>query len=228
MERKGQVWISATIYTLVIITALVIILAATQPLIDRMRDKAAVQKQKETMTALDNQISGIAAEGPGSQRVIPIDIMDGQIVVANDGLVYNVETDSKVVEPRSQVELGNLKLSSGTDVNAYEDGDFVLENSKIRVTFINTDYLNDTEEIIKELLLLSTNGTVTDVFTFDIGDGSSLEEGSYTLLEQEGTSLGTASVKAFCNQTNFEYDLVFTLDSEADFIRADIENLVRK
>jgi len=230
MRRKGQVWISATIYILVAVTALVIILAATQPLINRMRDKATVQKQKETMVALDEQITGVAEEGAGSQRVVPIDILEGQIVVKNEGLVYEVETESKVVESGSQIELGNLIISSGNDVNAYEDNNsYVLENSKVRVILIKTNNLGNTSDIIQEITLKSTNATV-DGFEFEVDstDTTELETGSYTELDNEGNALGSASVTAHCNQTKNIYDLVFTLDSEADFLRVDVENLVKQ
>jgi len=71
---------------------------------------------------------------------------------------------------------------------------------------------------------------VEEGFTFDIGDSddTTLSIGSYTELLDEGEGLGTAAIKAHCNQSEFIYDLIFTLDSEADFIRADMENLVRK
>ena len=227
MGKKGQIWISATIYVLVAVTALVIILAATQPLINRMKDKATVQKQKETMVALDEQILGVATEGAGSQRLVPIDILEGQILVKNNGLVYEVETETKVVEPRSQVQLGNLKISSGNDVNAYEmENSYILENSKIRVNFIKTSDLNYTNEIIQNITLKSTNTTVNDEFTFDLGnEGSDLDNNSYTELIDEGENLGSAVLKAHCNKTNIIYDLIFTLDSEADFVRVNVENL---
>lgn len=229
MGRKGQVWVSAVIYVLIAVTALVIILAATQPLIARMKDKAAVQKQKETMAGLDEQISGVATEGPGSQRAVPVDISDGTIMIKNDSLVYDVQTESKVVEPRTQTDIGNLRVGSGTDVSAYEtNNSYVLENSKIKVYFIKSNNITNTSQIIQKMQLLSTNATVTQGFTFNVGTGTSvLIDKSYTSMMTEGSSMGAASVIAHCNQTSNEYDLVFELGSEADFIKVNIANKVR-
>lgn len=233
MQRKAQIWISAVIYVLIIVTALVIILATTQPLLDRMKDKATVQKQKDTMTALDEQISGVAAEGPGSQRVVPIDITGGKIAVSGDSLTYSAETDTKVIEPSTQLTAGNLVIGSGTDVKAYtQNSSYFLENSRIRVEMIKTNNLSSTSQTIKNITLLETNTTATETFSFDVGGGTSLLDGSYTKMEKEGNNLAMATVVAHCNQTidsiNNEYDLVFTLESEADFIKVDLENLVRR
>jgi len=229
MQRRAQVWISAVIYTLIIVTALVIILAATQPLIERMRDKAAVQKQKEMMTMLDEQITSVASEGPGSQRAVPIDMADGKITVADDGLQYDVETASKVIESRSQLTLGNLVIGSGSDVNAYEAGSgYVMDNGRIRVEMIKTNDLNYTYQIIRNMTLLETGSTSSENFSFDIGSGTALLDGSYTNLDSEVKNAATASLTAHCNQTNNEYDLVFSLDSGADFLKVDMKNRVRK
>jgi hypothetical protein len=229
MQRRAQVWISAVIYTLIIVTALMIILAATQPMIERMRDKAAVQKQKEMMIALDEQISSVASEGPGSQRAVPIDIADGEIVVAEDGLAYNIETSSKVIEPRSQLTLGNLAIGSGSDVNAYENNTaYIMENSRIRVEMIKTSDLNYTYQIIKKMTLIENGISSSDTFSFDIGNGTALLDGSYTKLDSEVKDGATASLTAHCNQSKNEYDLVFTLDSEADFMKVDLNNRVRR
>jgi type II secretory pathway pseudopilin PulG len=223
-SKKADIWISAVIYVLVAVTAMVIILAATQPLIARMKDKAAFSKQKDTMTSLDDQISSVASEGAGSQRVVPVDISGGMIVVKDNGLSYSLETESKVVEPGSNVQLGHLSISSGSDVSAYQtNNSYILENSRVRFYFIKTNNLTDTGDIIQNVTLLSTNTNVNGGFEFDVGDGTSCNSGSFTSM-QEKHNVGSASVMAHINQTHI-YDLVFTLDTDADFVKVDVENL---
>ena len=51
--KKAQIWISAVLYTLIIVVAIVIVLSAVVPLINKMKDRAIFQKVKNELLNLD-------------------------------------------------------------------------------------------------------------------------------------------------------------------------------
>jgi hypothetical protein len=120
--------------------------------------------------------------------------------------------------------MGNLVISSGFGVSAEETNNtFILENSRINVVFNNTDSLGDTANIINSITLKDNDESASGGFSFDLGNGTSCDAGSFTSIDETGGSLASASVTARINQSNVLYDLVFTLESEADFIKVEVK-----
>ena len=72
MRKKGQIWISAVLYVLVIVALIIIVLEAGLPLLGRLKEKNSFNRVKDTLTALDSNIRQIAGEGQGSQRIVPV------------------------------------------------------------------------------------------------------------------------------------------------------------
>jgi len=209
MRRKGQIWVSATIYILIITIAIVLILAVVQPLIDRMRDKAAYTSNKDSALNLDQQISGVAAEGPGSQRVVPVDIVQGKLNLDNGTLSWQMESETKIIEPGSKKDIGRVTISSGTDVIAIQgENTTILKNKYVVVTFNNNYTTSDT--VIANINLVETNANVSGINFPDIDSIGFVE------LEQEGTNLAFATVTAF--NASGTKQLSFILRSEVDYL----------
>src|SRR3989338_8258952 len=116
--RKGAIWVSVVIYVMVAVIVMVIVLEAGLPLIKGITEKNAFNKIRNTLVVLDKQIQQVASEGQGSQRVIPVEITDGELTVSDQKLRWKLETGAKLVEPRSRFELGNLVIASDVDVTA--------------------------------------------------------------------------------------------------------------
>ena len=233
-DKKGAIWISAVIYVIVVVVIMIIVLEAGLPLIEGLTEKNAFNKIRNTVVALDKQIQQIASEGQGSQRVIPIEITDGELKITDQRLRWKLETDSQLVEPKSRVELGNMVIASGIDVTARSvDSYFIVENSRIRINFSKIGASNNfsdinTSGIINDIFYKDNDARTNGTFTFYVNDSSSLTGTGYTKLEDEGTSLTTAAVRAHINNSAMQYDIVMTLDSKADFFRARIENFEQK
>ncbi|MBI2145412.1 hypothetical protein HYU18_03770 [Candidatus Woesearchaeota archaeon] len=231
MSKKGAIWISAVIYVLVGIIVLTIVIEAGIPLIKSLQERGNVNRARNTFASLDQQILDVAKEGQGSQRVVPLEVSEGTVRVEDNKLRWKIETESKVVEPRTRVEFGNLVIASDVDVSASDSGNFhVIENSRILVNFTkfgsksNRTTIN-TSSLINSVKFKDTGATTTGVFTFFINQNASTTNGTgYTELQDAGSGLATATLKAYVNSTLYEYDLLLTLDSKADFIRATIEN----
>ena len=125
--RKGAIWVSVVIYVMVAVIVMVIVLEAGLPLIKGITEKNAFNKIRNTLVVLDKQIQQVASEGQGSQRVIPVEITDGELTVSDQKLRWKLETGAKLVEPRSRFELGNLVIASDVDVTAAAVDSYFIE-----------------------------------------------------------------------------------------------------
>ena len=231
LGKKGAIWVSAVIYVLIGVVVLTVVIEAGVPLIKKLQERSDVNRARNTFTAIDQQIQEVAKEGQGSQRVVPLEISEGTVRVEDNKLRWKIETTSKIIEPKTRVELGNLVIASDVDVSAAEHASsFIIQNSKILVNFTklgsqsNQTTVN-TSALMNYVTFKDTGASTTGTFTFFINQNSSSTTGTgYTELLQSGTGLASATLKTHVNSTIYDYDLLLSLDSKADFIRATIEN----
>ena len=233
--KKGEIWISAVIYVLIIIVVMVIVLEAGIPILDRARDRSTFTRTKDTMIALDQHIVDIANEGQGSQRVVPIEVPKGDIEVKNGRMTWKLETSSKLIEPRTRMDQGNLVIAADVDVTASEFPDsYILENSRVLINLTKSGTPDNwtsinTSRLINYVESKAEGSRTAGVFKFLIQKSENSTNGTgYTNLVDKGSGLTTGAVISHVNTTNYEYDLKISLDSKADFFRASIENFRAK
>lgn len=229
--KKGEIWVSAVIYVLVGVVVLTIVIQAGVPLIKSLQERSNVNRARSSFTALDQQIQEIAREGQGSQRVVPLEVSEGTVKVEDSRLRWKIETTSKIIEPKTRFELGNLVIASDVDVSAAEyPGSFIIQNSRILVNFTKFGSKSNwatvnTSALINYVTFKDTGASTTGTFTFFINQNASTTNGTgYNELLQSGTGLASATLTTHVNSTIYDYDLLFSLDSKADFLRATIEN----
>ncbi|HIG98047.1 TPA: hypothetical protein HA231_01330 [Candidatus Woesearchaeota archaeon] len=231
LGKRGAIWVSAVIYVLIGVVVLTIVIEAGIPLIRSLQERGNVNRARNTFTAIDGQIVEVAREGQGSQRVVPLEVSEGTVKVEDGRLRWKIETTSKVMEPRTRVDLGNLVIASDVDVSASDHvSSHILQNSRVLVNFTrfgssaNHSAIN-TSSLINYVQFKDTGAVTSGTFTFFINQNASTTYGTgYTELLQAGTGLTSATLKAFVNSTLYEYSILLTLDSKADFIRAEIED----
>jgi hypothetical protein len=239
LSRKSQIWVSVVIYTLVAVLGLILVLNTGIPLLTEMKDRSVVSKVQDVMLTLDQHITDIAAQGEGSQATVSFEVRDGQVKFEDGTLVWEVETKSKIISPRTSTSQGNLIISSNANVKTYEYDDYYkLETSikgdtfQARINKYGTE--NNWEDYNTSSLIgyVSHNGDRMDgVFTFTLNNEQSSSEGNgYTELVPTGnnTNLGRAKVIAHMNSSFANYDLEFTLESYADFLTVNIKNFEPK
>ncbi|MBR9675542.1 hypothetical protein GOV05_00880 [Candidatus Woesearchaeota archaeon] len=244
-SRKAQIWVSAVIYILIISTSLILVLKVGMPIIDRIKDKGVFEKTKNTMAYLDEQITYVANEGEGSQRIVSVDIPSGNLFVENNQVVWEFDTDTQVLDERSSQEVGNLKIISNANVHTYDYGDrFVLSTlvdykDTIPVYFNVTIRKIGSEEawagINASDLITSINyDGVSPPGSFNLyfgNDPSTATGVGYTYMtpSSNNTNVGQASVTAHISSvlgvTPLEYDLIITLNSYADFLVLETKNI---
>ena len=231
LGKRGAIWVSAVIYVLIGVVVLTIVIEAGIPLIRSLQERGNVNRARNTFTAIDGQIVEVAREGQGSQRVVPLEVSEGTVKVEDGRLRWKIETTSKVMEPRTRVDFCNLVIASDVDVSASDHvSSHILQNSRVLVNFTrfgssaNHSAIN-TSSLINYVQFKDTGAVTSGTFTFFINQNASTTYGTgYTELLQAGTGLTSATLKAFVNSTLYEYSILLTLDSKADFIRAEIED----
>jgi len=220
-KKRGQVWISAVLYVLIIVVAITIILSTGLPILEKMKDKTVFTQAKNTLLNLDQYFQRIKDEGQGSQRVVPVEIRKGNLAIEGDKLLWQLETEAEILQPRSSIDIGNIKISSNSDVDTTEtDSHYILENSKIRANISKCSSC-PANQLIESLYFKDTSTLLAGNFSFDL-DGQDLTV-NYTMMVPEGnnTNIGSATVTAYLiNQTQ---DLLLTLEGGADFIKINLE-----
>lgn len=118
MKRKGSVWISAALYFGLGIVVLSIIIAAGTPVINKLRDKNVAIQTKEVFFKLDNNIREVARGGPGTQRLLHVEIKKGDLSFTEEGASWTYQTKALLSEPMPQggdeadyiINEGNLEI----------------------------------------------------------------------------------------------------------------------
>jgi hypothetical protein len=148
MSRKGvSVYVSAVIYTAIVVVGIGIVLKAGIPAISAMKDVATLSQAKDMLSDLDAYIQEVASEGRGSSRIVPVEIRRGVLTVKGeeDIIDFCLDTKSKIVAPRSVTKEGNLYIASNVELRACEGNTtdclcktgepscYVMENSYLYV-----------------------------------------------------------------------------------------------
>ena len=234
-RRNGQVWISAVIYTLIMVVAVFIILEAGTPILNGLKERAAVSKAKNVMQVVDQYVVEVASEGPGSQRTVPLEVDTGRVYSKNNSLAWEIETQSKVVEPRTGEKVGNLIVvgtTTGELASLHESDEhcyYILENSRIIANltvfgnlskkFENCSPIVNTSRLINSIMLKDTGSKTQGQFKLLISNDSSSESGlGFTTPVEKGDNLASAAVLLYVNSTNYDYVARIGLDSTSDFL----------
>ncbi len=232
-SKKAQIWISAVIFIAIVVTVMVLVLEAGLPMLARLKSGTELVRTEDTMQNLNQHITDVAAEGQGSQRVVPIQIGAGELSVANEQLKWKLESDSKLVEPMTYIEKGDLKITTNTDVTSSEKGNsFIMENSRILVNFSKIGNTTDwgamnTSKIINYITFKAKNDRVNGTFEFRVSNNESSSIGTgTTTLTDAGTNMAAARMVAFVNSTPYDYKIEFTLESNGDFLKIDLKDVV--
>ena len=238
-KKNGEIWVSAILYVLIISVAIVLIIQIGVPIIDKMKDRTSFSKAKETMLAIDKTISEVANEGEGSQRVLPVEVKDGKITIDPNGISWELNTKTEVLDERSSLQFGNLVISSNANVKTSETNDSYIMQTSIDGDIFNVSIRKIGSE--SDFSNISTDSLITAVyyageklegaFNFSVNGVQASKTGTgYTKMAPSGnnTGIGRAKVIAHINSTAYEYDLELTLESFADFLTVELKNVKPK
>ncbi|PIN86985.1 hypothetical protein COV19_02215 [Candidatus Woesearchaeota archaeon CG10_big_fil_rev_8_21_14_0_10_44_13] len=228
-NKKSQIWESAVLYVLMTAIIMVIVLEAGVPILQEMRDKAVFIQTRDNFISLNQHIEDVSNAGPGSQRLVPIQIKKGYLKIDNEKIKWYMDTKADVIEPMSKISTGNVKMASDSDVDAYESGNYlIIENFYAQAGFNKigneSSFGNITSTNILDYMKFKGTGSVANgTFTLQI-DGTSFEGNGYTKIDEEGYDKDRAVVRAFINTTSgANYTVTFTMYGDTDFMTVNIE-----
>ncbi|MCD4759711.1 hypothetical protein K8R33_02395 [archaeon] len=112
MKKDGGIWVSAILYIAMGVVLLTVVLAAGLPAINKMKDSYTSRQTKDLMITLDNNIRNVFHEGPGSQRIVSINIGRGDFIIneGSDEITWELESSAIISEIGQTVNEGNLKI----------------------------------------------------------------------------------------------------------------------
>lgn len=136
LNKKGDIWISAVLYFGLGIIVLTIILAAGQPVINRIKDKNIVIQTKNVLFKLDDNMNEVITGGPGTQRVVDVTVTKGEFYVKKDKLSdeFSVGT-SYLTDDNNFIWNYETKeiLSEPCDLDKPDCGDVAIPESSINI-----------------------------------------------------------------------------------------------
>ncbi len=231
---KGETLISAVFVTLIVLITSIIILGIVNPTFEKGKDFQKYNEAKNSISSIDNVISELSAEASGSRRTIKIST-EGLLELNSkeDSIKIKLE-QPKFIQENTVSQEGNIVISSGQYVKAYEkdinnDGniDLVLENNNMIFVLNKTiGFINTTNIVILiRNKNLDINMTPKSGIFINNLDNSSYGSGSIELT-QKGEYLQSASIKLTINSiSGISYESLFKLTAGMDFVELEVKKI---
>jgi len=245
MLKKGiSPLIATALVILLIFVAVGIVLLIGIPAIERAKEAAVINEAMLNMKAIGNTIKEVASEGIGSLRSLQIKVTGGEYKVNEkaNSVDFTYSIKSGIVQPGTFITEDSVTLSCGANAKASEydldnDGntDLVLENEILRIAILKngtqaSSVFINTSSLIRILNFKETNVNVTpnnSKILLDDFEESSYGTG-YSELVREDENLAKAEAVVHMNTTFVNYDILYTLQSGADFVIVKIQNAYYK
>ncbi|MFB6166994.1 MAG: hypothetical protein ABEJ62_01900 [Candidatus Nanohaloarchaea archaeon] len=231
---------TAALYVGVTVTAISVALTTGLPALENMQEAASIRKAQSFMQELDSNVQEVVSEGEGSTRTIRVNFDRGRLYFDNetDSLVYELQTDARVISPQATRRTGNVILSSNADVtvkNATIGGTdcYMMENEHIEACIKKIGSPDSYKSINTSELLVEYNFTEpspdrslnADMFVKLNGVKSTGWGNGYTAAETYGNFIGTGRVRAtIVSDYGYTYDIIFSLPTGSDFLKVDVQN----
>jgi hypothetical protein len=144
-NKRGQIWVSAALYTALGVILVTLILSVGMPFVNKLKERNTVLQTKNVLYEFDASIREVYSEGYGSRRPLFVDIGEGDFVIdqEEDKIEWSFVSDEKLgIEPGIDIKEGNLiirsdQLGQGYKIKLYldyeEDIDLELGNSNLKV-----------------------------------------------------------------------------------------------
>ncbi len=145
-NKKAQIWIETTIYTLIGLSIIGIVLAIAYPAINRYKDEIIIDQTTSLLTKVNEKIIEVRDMGTGNKRIIELQIEKGKLILnpEQDKIEYLLEGSGlKYSELGQEIEQGDIIIKTekyGEDYNihlslAYQDLNLTYNNKEEQKTF---------------------------------------------------------------------------------------------
>lgn len=122
--KKGQIWISAALYTALGLILITVILSVGMPFVNKITDRNTVLQSKNILLEMDKIIREVELEGVGSRRPFFVEIQEGDFLIQGEDSIdqigwtviseekLGIESGETVGQLGPLIEEGNLKIQS--------------------------------------------------------------------------------------------------------------------
>lgn len=123
-NKKGDLWISAALYTALGLILITVILSVGMPFVNKIKDRNTILQTKNVLYEMDKLVREVELEGVGSRRPFFVDIQEGDFLVksldSEEKIEWSITSENKLgIESGGSVgvagpliEEGNLKIQS--------------------------------------------------------------------------------------------------------------------
>jgi len=110
IKKRGQVWIETVIYTLIAFVMIGLVLSFARPKIEEIQDQSILQQSTEMLKYIDSIILSMGVTG--NQRVIELQIKEGELQIDGEGDKFIFKLESKIVysEPGKNISDGSVTV----------------------------------------------------------------------------------------------------------------------
>ncbi len=236
--------VSYAMIILIAFVALAIVLLFGAPAIDRAREAAVINEAMQNMKTIANAVKDVASGGVGGMRNLQLKITNGEYKVNEkaNSIDFTYVVRSDIMQSGVYIQEGDITVNTGANAEAYEsdldnDGnaDYILENEIMKIAILkngsSTSYADiTTNSIIRKINFKDTNANVTpSEFSVILDDYAESSSGTgYSEIVKTGYHLPKAEAVVHMNTSFINYDILFTLQSGADFIMVKILNAYYK
>ncbi len=236
---KGVTLISAVLFIAITITAIALIYSSGMPVVKRLGTVAVVEQMKDVFQGIDSTVREVAAGSNGSRRKLYLSLDPGKFVVnsTSDEIYWELETDARIISPRSYQTYGNLMFGSNLGTKTYKSSynsipSYAMENEHLLAHFRQIGNPSSPRTY-------QTSDILLGIYNKDIGqwmdlggleilideNPASSQGTGYTSLEKESDNLAYGMVSAYMESPCINYTVYFTLDTGADFLAIDAEEV---
>ena len=225
--------ISMMIVLMIGVSALVIVMNFGKPSIDTAKIFVRIKEAESSLKLIDNYLREVSAEGLGASRTVSINIdTEFRATAADDSMQFKIDSISGIFDYLSRKTDGNMVYISGNDVDCSDTGNFTMENSFLKavlqkvskatpMTAIDTtrNIINITEKTNNNVINFMNSSIIID------NNATTINGTGYSELSAVGSNLPLCQAHFFINST-VSYDVYYTLYAGADFLVAEIRNVM--
>jgi Tfp pilus assembly major pilin PilA len=219
-------------YIIIILFAIVGIVSVLNlglPAVQSTQDMVQYSEAQRDMKIINNYITEVAAEGPGSSRLLKYDSKSQMDVIKDEEAVqFMMPSGAEIVSHLSRKISNNIIYISGNDVSCDSGGNLSMENSYLRVEF---QKISGTINTQNNILLINekTNGNIIYPINTSVlidGNPATAYGTGYSELANEGSNLPVCYASFYVNSSaGIKYNIVYKLYAGADFLVAEVHNI---
>lgn len=239
-------FVSSVLLVGIILVSTLIVMNSLNPMIAKGKETADLSNAKQSLSSVDRALQELLYEAPGAKRTVMMKVSEGRFVVysKDDTIRYRLKTTYPLMEAGSITKEGNMILTYGPGIRAYEadidsDGnmDLIMENDAVLFAVrklhnsSNMGFINTTSSeqplitALKNKRLGINMNAQFGIFINDLND-TSYGEG-FTELIDMGEQLPGATIRLYLNATDnpegITYETFFRLLPGQDYVEIEVK-----